>query len=100
MHGRLVKTDGTPVTTSLLVYNPICYLFEVSRYTIHSIKIDRNKMVGLTSLMKTYTSFHPAQSHYVENTGWLEGNIYEKSLTNAAGYFYVSISLSIIFGFS
>ena len=96
----MVKNDGTPLTNTVLVCNAICVLFEEARYEINAIEIDRNKNVGLTSLMKNYVSLNPGQLSYLENTGWLEVNNNQKSLTNAVGYFDISVPLSMIFGFA
>ena len=98
--GKLVKNDGTPLSNTVLVCNAICFLFEEARYEINAIEIDRNKNVGLTSLMKNYVSLNPGQLSYLENTGWLEVNNNQKSLTNAVGYFDISVPLSMIFGFA
>ena len=100
MHGRLLKTDGIPVTNTVLVCNAICHLFEEERYEIKAMEIDRNTNIGLTSLMKHYVSLNPEQSRYIENAGWLEMNNNEQSLTNATGYFDVSVPLCMIFGFA
>ena len=56
-------------------------MFEQARYEINVIEIDRNKNVGLTSLMK-----------------YIEMNYNEQSLTNATGFFDVSVPLCMIFG--
>ena len=91
VHGKLLKTDGTPVTNTVLVCNTICHLFAEVRYEINVIEIDRNKNVRLTSLMKNYVSLNPGQSRYIENTGWLEMN---------NNYFDVSVPLCLKFGFA
>lgn len=96
--GKLVKGDGTAVATTSLANNAICHLFEEARYELNGIEIDRNKNVGITSLMKGYVSLNPGKSSLLENAGWLD--IEEnKSLTHA-GYFDVCIPLSSIFGFA
>lgn len=64
VHGRMAKTDGSPLTT--------------------------------TSLMKNHIFLNPGESHCVENTVCLEINNNEKSLTNAFGYFDVSIPLTMM----
>ncbi|XP_024938956.1 uncharacterized protein LOC112494077 [Cephus cinctus] len=57
VYGKLVKEDGsTAVTNTTLVNNGICHLFDEIRYEMNGIEIDRNKNVGLTSLMKGYLS--------------------------------------------
>ena len=88
------------MTNTVLVCNAICHLFGEARYEINAIEIDRNKNVGLTSLMKNYVSLNPGQSRYIENTGWLEMNNNEQSLTNATGYFDVSLPFRMMYGFA
>ena len=69
--GKLVKEDGTPVTNTRFIINAIYNLFEEARYELYAVKIERNKIVGLTtSLIKNYTSAHEAQSKFLENAGW------------------------------
>ncbi|XP_012270282.2 uncharacterized protein LOC105694324 [Orussus abietinus] len=98
VYGKLVKKDGSTVTASTaLVNNAICHLFEEIRYEMNAIEIDRNKNVGLTSLMKGYLSLTPGQRALMENAGWFTE---QTKLTDAAGYVDVSIPLSMILGFT
>lgn len=96
--GRLVKADGAVVTTTSLANNAICHLFEEARYELNGIEIDRNKNVGITSLMKGYVSLNPGKSSLLENAGWLD--VEENKSLTSAGYFDVCIPLSSIFGFA
>ncbi|XP_015600802.1 uncharacterized protein LOC107270371 [Cephus cinctus] len=97
VYGKLVKEDGsTAVTNTTLVNNGICHLFDEIRYEMNGIEIDRNKNVGLTSLMKGYLSLTPGQRSVMDNAGWVQGD----KLTDAAGYFDVSVPLSMILGFA
>lgn len=97
--GRLTQADGSAVTVStLLVNNAICHLFEEARYELNGIEIDRNKNVGLTSLMKGFASLNRGQSSLMENIGWLD--VEESTSLTSAGYFDVCIPLSLIFGFA
>lgn len=100
VHGRLVKIDGTtPVTRTTLVNNAICHLFDEIRYELNAIEIDRNKNVGLTTLMKGYVSHSPNQIAALDNAGWLGANEVQQ-LTDDQGYFDVSIPLAMILGFA
>lgn len=96
--GRLVKEDGAVVTTTSLANNAICHLFEEARYELNGIEIDRNKNVGITSLMKGYVSLNPGKSSLLENAGWLD--VEENKSLTSAGYFDVCVPLSSIFGFA
>ena len=80
--------------------NAIYHLFEEARYELNAIEIDKNKNVGLTSLIKNYTSVYEAQSKFLENAGWFPSSNANILLTDNAGNFDVSIPLSRIFGFA
>ena len=69
---KLVKNNETVLINTVLVCNAICHFFEEARYEINAIEIDRNKTVGLTSLMKNYASLNSRQSRYIENTTWVK----------------------------
>ncbi|XP_043284967.1 uncharacterized protein [Venturia canescens] len=99
VYGRLTKADGQSVaTTTTLVNNAICHLFEEIRYELNAVEIDRCKNVGLTTLMKNYISQNPSQKSVMENAGWPGDE--EASITDAAGYFDISIPLSMLLGFA
>ncbi|XP_023289395.1 uncharacterized protein LOC111674201 [Orussus abietinus] len=57
---------------------------------------DRNKNVGLTRLVNGYVSLTPDQLSLMDNAGWLDE---QGKLTDAAGYFDVSIPLNMILRF-
>ncbi|XP_051176007.1 uncharacterized protein LOC127291127 [Leptopilina boulardi] len=97
--GKVVKPDGTALARTKLVSNGICHLFEEAKYELNGVEIDKNKNVGLTSLMKNYVSFDASQSKFLENVGWMELSD-EAKLTNDDGYFDVCIPLNMIFGFA
>ena len=96
--GRLAKTNNTPVANTKLVNNAICHLFEEIRYELNAIEIYKCKNVGLTTLMKGWVSHNPTQSFIIENAGWIDVEERQKIIDDA-GYFNVSIPLSLIFGF-
>ncbi|XP_044578889.1 uncharacterized protein LOC123261362 [Cotesia glomerata] len=76
----------------------ICHMFEEIRYELNAVEIDRCKNVGITSLMKNYVSQSPGRGNIMENAGWLTQAA--NKLTDADGYFDISIPLSFIFGFA
>ncbi|XP_015124358.1 uncharacterized protein LOC107046284 [Diachasma alloeum] len=103
IYGRLTEEDAAaPVERTRFVNNVICHLFEEIRYELNGIKIDRAKNVGLTSLMKNYVSQNPSQWPLLENAGWLKKDTMDsdETITNANGYFDISIPLSLILGFA
>ena len=76
VYGRLTRADGTTATTTTtLVSNAICYLFDEIRYELNGIEIDRCKNVGLASTIKGYVSLTPGQSYIMENAGWLDRSV-------------------------
>lgn len=98
VYGKLQKVDAAaPAPNTNLVNNGVCHMFEEIRYELNAIEIDRCKNVGLTSLMKGLVSLNPGQSGVIENAGWIRDN---EDLTDDAGYFDVSIPLSMILGFA
>ncbi|XP_044588763.1 uncharacterized protein LOC123267941 [Cotesia glomerata] len=76
----------------------ICHMFEEIRYELNVVEIDRCKNVGITSLMKNYISQSPGRGNIIENARWLTQAA--NKLTDADGYFDISIPLSFIFGFA
>ncbi|XP_057337587.1 uncharacterized protein LOC130675763 [Microplitis mediator] len=100
IYGKLTKADGTAVSaTTQMVSMAVCHMFEEIRYELNAVEIDRNKNVGITSLMKGYASLSPAQQNTLENAGWIiAGNV--NKLHNDHGYFDVSVPLSLLLGFA
>lgn len=97
--GKLTKDTGAALTATSLVNNAICFLFDEIRYELNAVEIDRNKNVGLTSLIKGYSSLSPAKSSMLENTGWLDVEETQQ-IIDAAGNFDVCIPLSMLLGFA
>jgi len=97
--GRLTKANGKAVAaTTQLVNNGICSLFDVLRYELNGVEIDRSRHVGLTSLMKGYASLTSSKAHSLENAGWYHAQETGRQ-TDANGYFDVNISLKMLHGF-
>ncbi|XP_014299137.1 uncharacterized protein LOC106693963 [Microplitis demolitor] len=89
VYGKFTKSDGTAVSaTTHMVNMTVCHMFEEILYELNGVEIDRNKNVGITSLVKGYTSLSPAQQNTLENSGW------------SLRYFDVSIPLSLLLGFA
>ena len=57
IQGKLLKGDGTPVTNTRFITNAIYHLFEEARYELHALQIDKNKNVGLKTLIKIMYQF-------------------------------------------
>lgn len=97
--GKLTKEDGKATATTKLVNNAICHLFEEVRYELNAVEIDRNKNVGVTSLIKGLTSLTPAKSSMLENSGWIDVEE-TKQIVDLAGNFDICIPLSMLLGFA
>ncbi|XP_014297836.2 uncharacterized protein LOC128667341 [Microplitis demolitor] len=100
VYGKFTKSDGTAVSVTTHMANmTVCHMFEEIRYELKGVEIDRNKNVGITSLMKGYTSLSPAQENILQNSGWIMDKAANK-LHNDNGYFDISIPLSLLLGFA
>ncbi|XP_051156195.1 uncharacterized protein LOC127290979 [Leptopilina boulardi] len=100
IQGKLLKENGTPVTHTRFINNAICHLFEEARYELNAIEIDKNRNVGLTSLMKNYVSVYGVQSKFLENAGWFLTCNANTVLVDNLGNFDISIPFNILFGFA
>ncbi|KAL7302417.1 hypothetical protein TKK_0005071 [Trichogramma kaykai] len=98
--GRLSTTANTPVTSTQLVNNGICHLFDEIRYEINAIEIDRCKAAGITTTMKGCASFSSARAHRQENAGWCSDISQHPPVVDAGGNFDVHLPLHMIFGFA
>ncbi|XP_044590788.1 uncharacterized protein LOC123269258 [Cotesia glomerata] len=76
----------------------ICHMFEEIRSELNAVEIDTCKNVGITSLMKNYVSQSQGRGNIMENAGCLTHAA--NKLTDADGYFDISIPLSFILGFA
>ncbi|XP_044595855.1 uncharacterized protein LOC123272900 [Cotesia glomerata] len=99
-YGRMRKADSTVVSATIKMINmAVCHMFEEIRYELNGVEIDRCENVGITSVMKGYASLSPGQQNILENAGWIVNEDNNK-LTDANGYFDVSVPLSFILGFA
>ncbi|XP_046751324.1 uncharacterized protein LOC124414420 [Diprion similis] len=98
IHGKVTKEDYSRVAATKLVNMAVCHMFEKIRYELNGVEIDRNKNVGITSIMKGYLSLTPGQQRGLENTGWL--SVADINLADDAGNFDVVIPLRYLLGFA
>ncbi|XP_046749818.1 uncharacterized protein LOC124413336 [Diprion similis] len=98
IHGKVTKEDYSMVATTKLVNMAVCQMFEEIRYELNGVEIDRNKSVGITSIMKGYLSLTPGQQHGLENTGRL--SVADINLADDAGNFDIFIPLRHLLGFA
>ncbi|XP_057335072.1 uncharacterized protein LOC130673876 [Microplitis mediator] len=100
VYGKFTKSDDSAASaTTHMVNMTVCHMFEEIRYELNGVEIDRSKHVGMTSLMKGYTSLSPAQKNILENSGWIMDEAVNK-LHNNYGFFDISIPLSLLLGFA
>uniref|UniRef100_A0ABD2W780 Double jelly roll-like domain-containing protein n=1 Tax=Trichogramma kaykai TaxID=54128 RepID=A0ABD2W780_9HYME len=98
--GRLSTVTNTRVTSTQLVNNGICHLFDEIRYEINAIEIDRCKVAGITTTMKGCASFSSARANRQENAGWCSDISQHPPVVDADGNFDVHLPLNMIFGFA
>ncbi|KAL7307444.1 hypothetical protein TKK_0000623 [Trichogramma kaykai] len=98
--GQLAKPTGAAVTSTQLVNNGICHLFEEIRYELNGIEIDRCKNAGITTTIKGCSSFDSARAHRMENAGWCSNISEHPPVIDDNGYFDVHLPLNMIFGFA
>lgn len=70
LEGRLLKKDGTTVTSSKLTNNAFAFLFDEIRYELNGVEADRVRNPGITSTLKGHVSFSPNRVKGLENAGW------------------------------
>ncbi|XP_043483548.1 uncharacterized protein LOC122512009 [Leptopilina heterotoma] len=97
----MTKNNGETLTENVaLINNAIAHLFDEIRYELNGIEIDRCKYVGHTSTIKNLLSLTPSQLMRVGNAGVFEYSALDLKMNIENGYFNVTISLSMIFGFA
>jgi len=72
--------------------NCVAFIFDEIRYELNGVEIDRNRNVGITSILKNYVTVSSDRSVILRNAGW-------DALTTAAGYFNFCVPLYVLLGF-
>lgn len=71
IEGKFNKIAATGATGSCkLTNNAYAFLFDQIRYEINSVEIDKCIKPGLTTTMKSYTSYNDQESKMMEMAGW------------------------------
>lgn len=81
--------EGSYVT---LGNNCVAFMFDEIRYELDGVEIDRNRNVGITSLLKNYVTMSSDRSVIMRNAGW-------DSPTTVNGYFNFCVPLHMLLGF-
>lgn len=96
IQGKLVTSENKYRTTLRLINNGIAFLFDEIRYELRGYIIDRNRNVGMTSLMKTLISYSPNEMTSWKNACWeLEGT---PLIMGDKGHFSVYLPSQITIG--
>jgi len=77
--------------------NGLTNLFNEMKYEINSVEIQRVKKPGVTSIMKGYCSYTPADTNILQNAAWDDVNKNKNFVQN--GSFSGCIPLKHVFGF-
>jgi hypothetical protein len=72
--------------------NCVAFMFDEIRYELDDVEIDRNRNVGITSLLKNYVTISSDRSVIMRNAGW-------DSPTTVNGYFNFCVPLHMLLGF-
>ena len=81
--------EGSNVT---LGNNCIAFMFDEIRYELDGVEIDRNRNVGVTSLLKNYVTISLDRSMVMSNAGWIDA-------TTVDGHFNFCVPLYMLLGF-
>ncbi|KAL6419034.1 hypothetical protein ACFW04_014102 [Cataglyphis niger] len=81
--------EGSDVT---LGNNCIAFMFDEIRYEFDGLKIDHNRNVGITSILKNYVTISSDRTVFMRNAGL-------DTQTNATGYFNFCVPLYMLLGF-
>ena len=89
---KLTKNKVVQSAHVTLGNNCVAFIFDEIRYELNGVEIDRNRNVGITSILKNYVTVSSDRSVILRNAGW-------DALTTAAGYFNFCVPLYVLLGF-
>ena len=96
IEGKITQPEGMKTVISL-AHNGLTNLFNEMKYEINSIEVQRVKKPGITSAMKGYCSYSPADANIMQNAAW---DITGKNANFVKdGSFSGCIPLKHVFGF-
>ncbi|XP_018406519.1 PREDICTED: uncharacterized protein LOC108782690 [Cyphomyrmex costatus] len=101
VEGRLTSKEENAERRPKLGNNCVAFMFEEIQYELNGSEIDRNRNVGITTLLKSYISFSGDFTHQMENAGFVHPVFdYDvRRLVTQDGYFSFYVPLSTLFGF-
>ncbi|XP_060871458.1 uncharacterized protein LOC132945720 [Metopolophium dirhodum] len=96
IEGKITQPEGMKTVISL-AHNGSTNLFNEMKYEINSIEVQWVKKPGITSAMKSYCSYSPADANIMQNAAWdITGN---NANFVKDGSFSGCIPLKHVFGF-
>lgn len=96
IEGKVVKPDDMK-SEIRFEHNALTSLFNEMKYEINSVEVQRVKKPGITSTMKGYCSYTPADVNFLQNAAWDDVKNNANFLKD--GYFSGCIPLKHVFGF-
>ncbi|KYN03346.1 PREDICTED: uncharacterized protein LOC108773502 [Cyphomyrmex costatus] len=102
VEGRLTsKEEENAEQRPKLGINCVAFMFEEIRYELNGSEIDRNRNVGITTLLKGYSTHSADFTHQMENAGFVHPVFdYDvRRLVTEDGYFSFYVPLHMLFGF-
>ena len=79
--------------------NCVAFMFDEIRYELNDAEIDHNRNVGITSTLKSYTSFLSDNTMIMDNAGLISSEYNAKSLMTPDEYFNFCVPLNMLLDF-
>ncbi|KYM97758.1 hypothetical protein ALC62_11554 [Cyphomyrmex costatus] len=101
VEGRLTSKEENAEQRPKLGINCVAFMFEKIQYELNGSEIDRNRNVGITTLLKGYSTHSADFTHQMENAGFVHPVFdYDvRRLVTQDGYFSFYVPLHMLFGF-
>ncbi|XP_024875671.1 uncharacterized protein LOC112457032 [Temnothorax curvispinosus] len=97
-----VLSDDIPKTNSdtTMDNNYVAFMFDEIRYELNGVEIDRNRNVGITSLIKNFVSLTAERSRKLQNAGWtvIKENVGPRLRTKIDDFNFC-VPLNVLLGF-
>lgn len=90
------KPDAEGTGECVLTNNAYAFLFDLIRYEIGGVEVDRCTNPGITTAMKAYASFSESESRGLETAGWCPRT--NNQVTFQDGKFSACIPLKFVLG--
>ncbi|XP_014486943.1 PREDICTED: uncharacterized protein LOC106750848, partial [Dinoponera quadriceps] len=94
LEGNIIAQATAENVAVTLGSNCVAFMFDEIRYELDGVEIDRNKNVGITSMLKNYVSLSSDKIACIKNAAWDTINAHSTD-----GYSNFCIPLNILLGF-